>query len=203
MDLLQFTDKGIYCAAGDFYIDPWKPVARAVITHAHSDHARPGSASYLCHHFTKPLLEFRLGAVQVQSVEWSEPVFHEWRKVSACIRQDISSVHPRSGLSTREKYGWLAGDYKTENDGISGELEIVPCDVIITESTFGLPIYQWKPQQEIFYDIAKLDRLNRARRKKFSDHCIQFGKAQRLCNALLKFLLPFMFTVPSGMYRKH
>src|SRR5260221_13402077 len=82
MDLLQFTDKGIYCAAGDFYIDPWKPVSRAVITHAHRDHARPGSASYLCHHFTKPLLELRLGAIQVQSVGWNEPIYLNGVKVS-------------------------------------------------------------------------------------------------------------------------
>ncbi len=82
MNLLNFSDKGIYCQQGDFYIDPWKPVDRAVITHAHSDHARPGNASYLCHHFTKPLLQLRLGEISVQSVGWKEPVFINGVKVS-------------------------------------------------------------------------------------------------------------------------
>src|ERR1700761_8044000 len=63
MPLIEFTDKGLYCAQGRFYIDPWRPVDKAVITHAHSDHARAGSGSYLCHRLTVPLLELRLGMV--------------------------------------------------------------------------------------------------------------------------------------------
>ena len=54
--LIEFTDKGLYCAQGQFYIDPWRPVDKAVITHAHSDHARVGSGAYLCHRLTVPLL---------------------------------------------------------------------------------------------------------------------------------------------------
>ncbi|HEV7620081.1 MAG TPA: DNA ligase-associated DEXH box helicase, partial [Flavisolibacter sp.] len=61
MSLIEFADKGLYCRAGDFYIDPWRPVERAVITHAHSDHARWGSKFYLCHKDTQPLLQLRLG----------------------------------------------------------------------------------------------------------------------------------------------
>ncbi len=73
MPLIEFTTKGLYCRPGDFYIDPWQPVNKAVITHAHSDHARPGSQSYLCHHHTLPLLQLRLGDHAYQSVEWNEP----------------------------------------------------------------------------------------------------------------------------------
>lgn len=68
MALITFTDQGLYCEAGQFYIDPWRPVDHAVITHAHSDHARWGSGHYLCHHDTLPILRLRLGTIQAQSV---------------------------------------------------------------------------------------------------------------------------------------
>src|SRR6187551_2879469 len=131
--LIQFTDKGLYCSAGDFYIDPWKPVDRAVITHAHSDHARPGSKAYLCHHLTLPLLRLRLGEHPFQSVEWNETIDINGVKVS---------LHPAGHIigssQIRIEYGgevWVvSGDYKVENDGISGIFEPVKCNVFITES---------------------------------------------------------------------
>jgi putative mRNA 3-end processing factor len=183
MNLLTFTDKGIYCANGDFYIDPWKPVSRAVITHGHSDHARAGNGSYLCHHFTKPILKLRLGEVSVQSVGWGEQVEMNGVKIS---------LHPAGHIigssQIRVEYGghvWVAsGDYKTENDGISGEIEIVPCDVFITESTFGLPIYEWKPQQELFYDIQNWILSNREKGNNSVLIAYSLGKAQRILKAL-------------------
>jgi putative mRNA 3-end processing factor len=183
MDLLSFNENGIYCRTGDFYIDPWKPVARAVITHAHSDHARPGSGSYLCHHFTKPLLNLRLGNIVVQSVEWGEPVF---------INNVRVSLHPAGHIigssQIRVEYQgsvWVvSGDYKTENDGISGEMEIIPCDVYITESTFGLPIYEWKPQREIFYDIQNWILANREKGNNSVLIAYSLGKAQRLLKGI-------------------
>src|ERR1700748_3000990 len=73
MPLIEFTDRGLYCAQGQFYIDPWRPVDRAVITHAHSDHARFGSKKYLAHHLSVPVMRHRLGAdISVQSVEYGE-----------------------------------------------------------------------------------------------------------------------------------
>ena len=152
MPLIEFTHKGLYCKEGNFNIDPWQPVEKAVITHAHSDHARFGSHSYLCHHFTKPLLQLRLGVNNYQSVEWNEPVFMNGVKVS---------LHPAghiigSSQIRIESHGevWVvSGDYKCEDDGLSGALEIVPCNTFITESTFGLPIYNWKPQHEIYKEI--------------------------------------------------
>ena len=152
MPLIEFTNKGLYCREGNFYIDPWEPVNRAVITHAHSDHARWGSQSYLCHHYTKPLLQLRLGDNNYDSVEWSEPVFMNGVKVS---------LHPAGHIigssQIRVEHNgevWVvSGDYKCENDGLSGAFEIVPCHTFITESTFGLPIYNWKPQNEIYKEI--------------------------------------------------
>jgi len=183
MNLLSFTDNGIYCRAGDFYIDPWKPVKRAVITHAHSDHARPGSESYLCHHFTKPLLALRLGEVSVQSVEWNEPVI---------INGVRLSLHPAGHIigssQIRIEYQgevWVvSGDYKTENDGISGQLEIVKCDVFITESTFGLPIYEWEPQRVLFYNMQNWILANRDKGKNSILIAYSLGKAQRLLKGI-------------------
>jgi putative mRNA 3-end processing factor len=183
MNLLTFTDKGIYCSQGDFYIDPWKPVSRAIITHAHSDHARPGNGSYLCHHFTKPLLSLRLGDVVIQSVEWSEPVF---------INNVRVSLHPAGHIigssQVRVEYRgevWVvSGDYKTENDGISGELEILPCDTFITESTFGLPIYEWKSQEELFFDMQNWILANREKGTNSVLIAYSLGKAQRLLKGI-------------------
>jgi putative mRNA 3-end processing factor len=183
MNLLTFTDKGIYCQQGDFYIDPWKPVTHAVITHAHSDHARPGNGSYLCHHFTKPILQLRLGDISVQSVGWRETVLMNGVRVS---------LHPAGHIigssQIRIEYNasvWVvSGDYKIENDGISGEIEIVPCDVFITESTFGLPIYEWKPQQELFYDIQNWILSNRKKGDNSVLIAYSLGKAQRLLKCI-------------------
>lgn len=147
MALIEFSDKGLYCPIGNFFIDPWKPVDNAVITHAHSDHARWGSKNYLCHTQTKPLLQLRLGNNNYQTVDWNESVY---------INQVKVSLHPAGHIigssQIRVEYNgevWVvSGDYKLENDGISGEFEPVKCHTFITESTFGLPIYKWKPQQD-------------------------------------------------------
>ena len=183
MTLLSFDEKGIYCRQGDFYIDPWKPVSSAIITHAHSDHARPGNGSYLCHHFTKPLLQLRLGEISVQSVEWGEPVYINGVKVS---------LHPAGHIigssQVRVEYKdsvWVAGgDYKTENDGISGEMEILPCDVFISESTFGLPIYEWKSQKELWYNIQNWILSNRDKGLNSVLIAYSLGKAQRLLQCI-------------------
>jgi putative mRNA 3-end processing factor len=185
MNLLTFTEKGIYCPLGDFYIDPWKPVTRAVITHAHSDHARAGNGTYLCHRDTKPILLLRLGDISVQSVEWGEPVYMNGVKLS---------LHPAGHIigssQIRVEYQgttWVvSGDYKTENDGISGEIEIVPCDVFVTESTFGLPIYKWKPQQELYYDIQNWILANRENGINSVLIAYSLGKAQRILKAIEK-----------------
>lgn len=208
MPLIEFTDKGLYCPEGRFYIDPWKPVAKAVITHAHSDHARAGSDAYLCHRLTVPLLEARLGpyagaevaagaGVAVgagvagttwrkspyQGVEWGEPVFLNGVRVS---------LHPAGHIigssQVRVEYRgevWVvSGDYKTEDDGLSGAFEPVKCHVFVTESTFGLPIYRWKPQAAIFQDIRNWVSSNRAGDKTSVLIAYSLGKAQRLLGCL-------------------
>ncbi len=177
--LIQFTDRGLYCPPGKFHIDPWKPVDKAVITHAHSDHARPGSNSYLSHTYSKPLLELRLGPGTYETVEWNEPIWINGVKLS---------LHPAGHVigssQVRLEYEgevWVfSGDYKTENDGISGAFEPVKCDVFITESTFGLPIYNWKPQEEIFRNIQDWIMQNHSQGKTSVLMAYSLGKAQRL-----------------------
>ncbi len=152
-DLVVARPEGLYCPPGDFYIDPWRPVDRAVITHAHSDHARVGHGHYLAHTDSEGTLRTRLG---------------EHRPADACPTARRScmngvriSLHPAGHVlgsaQVRLEHGgrvWVAsGDYKTEPDGTCTPFEPVPCDTFITESTFGLPIYRWPTQAALFAEI--------------------------------------------------
>ena len=200
MPLIEFTHKGLYCRPGDFYIDPWQPVNKAVITHAHSDHARPGSQAYLCHHYTKPLLQLRLGNNAYQSVEWNEPVLMNDVKIS---------LHPAGHIigssQVRVEYNgevWVvSGDYKCEDDGLSGALEIVRCHTFITESTFGLPIYNWKPQSEIYKNIQDWVWQNREEGKVSVLTAYSLGKAQRLLPCIAQTGLPIF--LHGAVYNVH
>lgn len=183
MSLIRVTENGLYCPAGNFYIDPWKPVEKAVITHAHSDHARWGSKEYLCHHDTKPLLQLRLGDNHYQGIGWNEPIYLNGVKLSL-----HPAGHVIGSAQVRLEYGgevWVvSGDYKTENDGISGAFEPVPCHCFITESTFGLPIYAWKKQDTIFNDIRQWVHENQAAKRTSLLLAYSLGKAQRLIHQL-------------------
>jgi putative mRNA 3-end processing factor len=189
MPLIEFTDKGLCCKAGGFYIDPWKAVDKAIITHAHSDHARWGSKYYLCHTQCRPLLQMRLGQNDYQTVEWEENVFMNGVQVS---------LHPAGHMigssQIRIEYKgevWVvSGDYKIEDDGLSGKFEPIKCNTFITESTFGLPIYNWKPQQEIFQNIKDWVCRNRDLGKTSVFIAYSLGKAQRLLQCLPELNLP-------------
>lgn len=178
--LLQFTEKGIYCEAGNFYIDPWRAVDFAVITHAHSDHARFGSKHYLAHHLSAPILSLRLGSnISLQTVDYEQSIFINGVKVS---------LHPAGHIigssQVRVEYKgevWVAaGDYKIENDGISTAFHPVKCHTFVTESTFGLPIYKWERQSTIFENIHNWWKQNKAKGKVSVLCGYSLGKAQRL-----------------------
>jgi putative mRNA 3-end processing factor len=181
--LLEFTSYGIFCKAGGFYIDPWKPVKNAIITHGHSDHARWGNENYLCHSHALHILKARLGEdTNVQTINYNEDIYMNGVKVS---------FHPAghivgSAMIRVEHKGevWLAsGDYKTEEDGISTPLEAVKCHHFISETTFGLPIYKWLPQEKIFEGINKWWLTNRRQKVASVIFAYSLGKAQRiLCN---------------------
>lgn len=181
--LISFTDNGLFCEVGRFYIDPWKPVERAVITHGHSDHARYGHKYYLCHQFTKPILELRLGMNDYQTIQWHETININGVKVS---------FHPAGHIigssQIRVEYKgeiWVvSGDYKREDDGISGKFEPVKCHSFVTESTFGLPIYNWKPQQEIYDGMIDWIAKNKENGKASILIAYSLGKSQRVLQAL-------------------
>jgi putative mRNA 3-end processing factor len=179
LDLIASTDRGLYCAAGDFHIDPWRPVARAIITHAHSDHARYGSEVYVCHRDTAPFLRKRLGAVTIETVAYGEILRRNGVELSFHPAGHVlGSAQVRVALNGEI---WVAsGDYKLEKDGVSPAFEPLRCHAFITESTFGLPIYRWRPQADTFAAIDAWRRENIAAGRASILFAYALGKAQRL-----------------------
>ncbi|MCJ0743594.1 ligase-associated DNA damage response exonuclease [Pedobacter montanisoli] len=184
MALIQFTNKGIYCRQGNFYIDPWQPVDRAVITHGHADHAKWGNKSYLCHTLTKPILEERYGLYDnVETLAYNEPININGVKLSMFpAGHVIGSAQIR--LEYKGEIVVVSGDYKTEYDGISTAFEPVKCHTLVSESTFGLPIYKWQPQQFIFDNIDNWIVDNHTKNKTSILVAYSLGKAQRLIKNL-------------------
>ena len=178
--LIEPSSSGLYCEAGDFYIDPWRPVERAVITHAHGDHARPGSGSYLCANRGMPVLRTRLGEeARIEAVGYGE------RRV---VNGVTISLHPAGHVlgssQVRIEHGgevWVAsGDYKLDPDPTCEPFEPVKCHAFITESTFGLPIYRWCTPRETFDRIDSWWRANAAAGRASVVFAYAFGKAQRI-----------------------
>jgi putative mRNA 3-end processing factor len=183
--LLRSTEHGLYCEAGGFHVDPWLPVDRAVITHAHGDHARWGSRRYLAACAGERVLRTRLGPdAPIATVEYGERVDMNGVRVS---------LHPAghilgSAQVRVEHRGevWVAsGDYKTESDPTCAPFEPLRCHTFVTESTFGLPIYRWTPQSEAFRDIRAWWRANREAGRASIIFAYALGKAQRVLAGLL------------------
>jgi len=151
--MIQFRAEGIYCPQADVYIDPWLPVKKAIITHGHSDHARWGSKSYLCHHLSKEILKLRLGEdISIQTLEYNKTLFMNGVQISLHpAGHIIGSAQVR--LEHKGEVWVVSGDYKVFNDGVSTPFESVKCNSFITESTFGLPIYDFDPFNEIYDDM--------------------------------------------------
>ncbi len=184
MALITFTNKGIYCKQGDFYIDPWRPVNKALITHGHADHAKWGNKNYLCHTLTKPVLEQRYGLYDnVETIPYNKIITINGVKVSM-----FPAGHVIGSAQIKLEYNGeivvVSGDYKTEYDGISTEFEPVKCHTFVSESTFGLPIYKWQPQQIIFNNIKNWVNENQAKNKTSILIAYSLGKAQRLIKNL-------------------
>jgi putative mRNA 3-end processing factor len=178
-DLIVQRAEGLYCPAGDFYIDPWRPVARAVITHAHSDHARIGHGHYLASQPSEGVLRARLGAIDLQTLAYGERIVHHGVTLSL-----HPAGHVLGSAQVRLERGgqvWVAsGDYKVAADRTCTPFEPVRCDVFITESTFGLPIYRWCPDDELFADINDWWSRNVLAGRASVLACYSFGKAQRV-----------------------
>lgn len=178
--LLEFTKKGIYCEKGNFYIDPTSRVDYALVTHAHSDHARKGSKHYLAHKNTSAILKFRLGAnIIVQEVEYGQDVNINGIKVTFFPSGHVigsSQIRVSDG-----KEAWVvAGDYKLEHDGITTQFEHIECTHFVTESTFAKPNFSWEPQSVVFEQINNWWENNSLKGVTSVISAYSLGKSQRL-----------------------
>ncbi len=181
---LRVTPKGLYCEPGDFYVDPARPVARAVITHGHADHARPGHDAVLATPETLEIMKARYG----------DAAGRQHQPLACGARQDIGGVavsfapaghvlgSAQAVLEWQGRRVVVSGDYKRRPDPTCAGFEVVPCDVFITEATFGLPVFRHPPDAE---EVGKLLHA----RETFPERCLlvgayALGKAQRLIGLL-------------------
>jgi putative mRNA 3-end processing factor len=183
--LLCFDEKGIYCEPAGVYLDPWKPVDKAIITHGHADHSRWGHKKYITHHTNVPIIKHRLGEIEVSGKEYGESFTINNVKFSL-----FPAGHIIGSSQVRVEHKgevWVfSGDYKTEDDGLAVPFEPVKCHAFITECTFGLPAFKWLPQEQVMNDINSWWQQNQAEGKTSILFGYSLGKAQRL----LKFLDP-------------
>lgn len=180
MPLLEFTDRGIYCPQADCYIDPSKSVKKALITHAHADHARAGHTQYIATHQSVPILRHRLGSfIKIQGVNYGEKIAVNGVEISFHpAGHIIGSAQIR--LQYQGEIWVVSGDYKLENDGFCTPFEPVKCHTFITESTFGLPTFSWQDQSIVFGEINTWWRENNAKGIISIISAYSLGKAQRI-----------------------
>jgi putative mRNA 3-end processing factor len=182
--MLIMTSKGLYCPAGQFYIDPSGAVDRAVITHAHSDHARRGAKQYYCVTSGLSLLKARLGPnISVNTCPYGEKFY---------LGDVAISFHPAGHIlgssQVRLEFGnevWVAsGDYKREKDPTCEPFEVVPCDVFVTEATFGTPGFVWNKSSHLGLEILDWWTVNEARGINSVVFAYSLGKTQRILGEL-------------------
>lgn len=153
LSLLELTDSGLFCPPAGIFIDPWRPVERAVITHAHSDHSRWGMKHYLAHHHSAEVMKLRLGQeISLETVDYGQSLDFNGVKISLHPAGHIPGSS-QIRLEYKGQVTVVSGDYKVENDGLSTPFEPVKCHEFVSECTFGLPIYKWETQAEIFNQV--------------------------------------------------
>jgi putative mRNA 3-end processing factor len=176
---LEFTDRGIYCPSGDFFIDPWRPVDRALITHGHADHARWGSRRYLATDAALPVMRHRLGDVALEGIAYGE----RRRIGDATVSYHPAGHVPGSAQIRVEHRGevWVvSGDYKTGADALSEPFEPVACHAFVTECTFGLPVFDWRPEAELAAELNAWWAACAAQGRHAAIGAYALGKAQRV-----------------------
>ena len=181
--LLVHTALGLYSPKADVYLDPWKPVKKAILSHGHADHARWGSSSYLCTPTAAPVIKYRLGEINLETLPFGE---------EKLINGVSFSFHPAGHIlgSAQIKVSYkgemvvFSGDYKTANDGFSEAFEPVKCHTFITESTFGLPVYHWQDQKWVFNEMEEWCKNNRNNGQLSILYGYSLGKAQRILQGL-------------------
>jgi putative mRNA 3-end processing factor len=178
--LIELTENGLYCAPGDFYVDPLRPVARAVVTHAHADHVCWGCGCYLSSHEGGHILRARLGYdAPLETLPYGEATYFNGVRVSL-----HPSGHIRGAVQVRIEHRgevWvISGDYKLDSDPTCTPFEPVRCHTFVTESTFGRPVYRWPRQSGVFKAINAWWRANQEAGKASLLLGYALGKAQRL-----------------------
>jgi putative mRNA 3-end processing factor len=185
--LVVVTAEGLYCPAGGFHIDPWKPVQNAVITHAHADHLRHGSARYILARPGAPIAKLRLGGErELAPIEYGTRL---------SLGATTVSLHPAGHIlgsaQVRIEYGdrvWVvSGDYKRQSDPTCAPFEPLQCDTFISEATFALPVYRWPPTPQVVGEIFRWWRSNRERGLASALFCYALGKSQRVLAELLAY----------------
>lgn len=182
--LITLTSRGLFCAQGDFYVDPWKPVKRAVLTHAHADHTYRGNEYYLVPAEGERLSRIRLGEeAKISTRRYGETTLMDGVKVSF-----HPAGHVLGSAQVRVEYKgeiWvISGDYKLMPDATCAPFEPVKCHHFVTEATFGLPIYRWQPTEFIFQDINTWWRRNQEKGKASVVFAYSLGKSQRVMNGI-------------------
>jgi putative mRNA 3-end processing factor len=188
--MITMSPQGLFCPAGGFHIDPSKSVDTALITHAHSDHARRGSRRYLCAAPSAPLLQERLGkAAKIEPIPYRQKF-----QLGRATVSFHSAGHILGSAQVRVEVDgqvWVAsGDYKRDDDPTCEPFEVVPCDTFITEATFGLPIYRWNPVSQVAREIHDWWKSVEGTERNCLLYCYSLGKAQRVLAELKPFMKP-------------
>lgn len=182
--IVKLTNKGLYCEQGDFYMDPWLPVKKAVVTHAHADHSYRGNGQYLVTEEGVKLSRARLGdEAKISTMKYGETTNINGVKISF-----HPAGHVLGSAQIRVEYAgeiWvISGDYKLMPDKTCAPFEPVKCHHFITEATFGLPIYRWQPTEFIFEQIDDWWRTNQDKGKVSVIFAYSLGKSQRIMNGI-------------------
>lgn len=184
-ELIVRAAEGLYCPAGDFHIDPWRPVPRAVITHAHADHARGGHGEIWAAEEGLGVLRRRLGAdAPIRPLAYGETIDLGRARVSLHPAGHIlGSAQVR--VQAAEDVWVASGDYKRDADPTCTPFEVVPCNVFISEATFALPVYRWPEPAAVFAEIHDWWQQAAVEERPAVLFGYALGKAQRVLNGLL------------------
>ena len=178
------TPQGLFCPEGPFHLDPLVPVERAVITHAHADHARPGSGAYLCAAPSLAILRRRMGPeARIETLGYGET-----RRIGSVQVSLHPAGHLLGSAQVRVEGGsgvWvMTGDYKREPDPTCAPFEPVRCDVLVTEATYALPIFRWDDPPALAKEILGWWQGNPDEPSLL--FCYVLGKAQRILGELAR-----------------
>ncbi len=182
--LIKLTEKGLYCEQGDFYVDPWLPVQKAILTHAHADHTYRGNQAYLVPQEGKLLSRIRLG----DEAHIAAQSYGATTSINGVCVSFHPAGHVLGSAQVRIEYKgeiWVvSGDYKLMRDATCAPFESIKCHHFITEATFGLPIYRWQPSDFIWQEINDWWRNNQAQHKVSVIFAYALGKSQRILNGI-------------------